>query len=430
MQADETYKYIAYSLFVILDVILIVIFLKKSSDDNFTPELFFPIAYLTYYSVGFIFIIENVPLKEILLFLIGIIAYFSGISFIYIAQYKKRAKNYDYSYHRIKFHMVYAGYLVIGFLSTIYVFYITDIPLFQSEIDVARESVSEYAYIATLGRFLSVAFMIGFSYIFISKKESGTIPHGILLSIFAIFFISILHGSRELPISILLMALFFFNYYVRRVKKATLIKLLLLIIVIGVAISFYRAYALLGEITVEHFTRLGENPIILLYNIMLYYFSQEFSVSLNNFSQFINIIPKHVDYQYGKLFLSPLLLPLPGEQKVPGAFIKEIIGGEWTGAGASATLIGIFYADGGAMGVVLGMFMVGCLLKALHKKAVRNPTSILWVGLYSFFLWNALTSLRSNFTQGFDVVFMPCLITFFHFLTVKKRRALSTEGKE
>lgn len=428
MQADETYKYIAYSLFVLLDLILIVIFLKKSSDDNFTPELFFPIAYLTYYSVGFIFIIENVSLKEISLFLIGIIAYFSGISFIYIAQYKKEAKNYDYSYHRIKSYLVYAGYLVIGFLSTFYVFSITGIPLFQSEVDVARESVSEYAYIATLGRFLSVAFMIGFSYIFLSKKESGTIPRGILLSIFAIFISSLLHGSRELPVAIALMALFFFNYYVGRVKRATLIKLLLLIIVIGVALSFYRAYALLGEITIEHFSKLGENPIILLYNIMLHYLSQEFSVSLNNFSQFINIIPRHIDYQYGKLFFSPFLLPLPGEQKVPGAFIKEIIGGEWTGAGASATLIGIFYADGGAIGVVSGTFMVGCLLKALHKKAVGNPTSILWVGLYSYFLLNALVSLRSNFTQGFDVILMPFLIAIFHLLTVKRRQLLS-QGK-
>lgn len=428
MQVDEAYKYIAYSLLVLLDLILIVIFLKKSSDDNFTPELFFPIAYLTYYSVGFIFIIENVPLKEISLFLIGIIAYFSGISFIYIAQYKKEARNYDYSYHRVKSHLVYAGYLVIGFLSTFYVFSITGIPLFQSEVDVARESVSEYAYIATLGRLLSVAFMIGFSYIFLSKKESGTIPHGILLSIFAIFITSLLHGSRELPVAMVLMALFFFNYYVRRVKRATLIKLLLLTIVIGVALSFYRVYALLGEITIEHFSKLGKNPIILLSNIMLHFLSNEFSVSLNNFSQFINMIPRHVDYQYGKLFLSPFLLPLPGEQKVPGAFIKEIIGGEWTGAGASATLIGIFYADGGAIGVVSGMFMVGCLLKALHKKAVGNPTSILWVGLYSYFLLNALVSLRSNFTQGFDVILMPFLIAIFHLLTVKRRQLLS-QGK-
>lgn len=420
-------KYISFFLLVFFDLILILIYLlQKRFKDNFTPELFFPIAYLSYYAVGFIFVIDDIPLKEIFLFIIGIIAYFIGIFFVNIIHLKGKIKSYTYFYHKTKFTWIYVSYLTIGIFATFYVFSMTGIPLLHSDIDVARESVSENAYIATLGRFLSVAFMVGFSYAFLYKGKNI----GFIVAVLVIFLISLLHGSRELPAGLLLMSLFFFNYRVNFVKRKTLIKIFSLIIVLVILLSFYRSYALFGEAMLSTFGNSGTNNIIrVMGDIAGFYLSNEFSVSLLNFSKFIDLIPWHVDYYYGKLFISPLILPLPGEQKVPGAVIKEIMGGEWTGAGASATLIGIFYADFGIAGVIWGMILVGILLKFLHVKAIRNSTSILWVGLYSFFLLNAIVSLRSNFTQGFDVILMPCLIAIFHFLTIKRKQR-NLIGKE
>jgi oligosaccharide repeat unit polymerase len=368
-------------------------------------------------TVGTLNVEREVGLRQWLIYEVGIASFFIGIlCATYVYPLFDGMATYVNSNRRMK--EATTVFFIFGLVSFSYVYSKTGIPLFQHDVSEVRYEVSENAYIATLGNLIFVATVIagllGFRGIRERRNKGGLYVFVFIVGISY----ALVTGSRNALLKILLILAVACHYYVARIKFRTILLAGIGVVAYIGLIGFYRNYSVYGDVL---FSKLefGEGTTLTLLNAVLYFATKELSTSMESLARLLEVVPKFHDFQYGYLFVSPFVLWLPGEQMKAGAVAKEAIGGDWEG-GAAISLAGSFYFDMGFLGVIVGMAFVGFLLKVFHRLAVRNG-SLVYVLLYAFFLYNGLVSIRSNFMQGFHVIFYPTAFLSFHLLTVTRR---------
>jgi len=405
--------------FVVSNVLLIffLFYLFCSVEDTFRPEILFPLIFLIVLTTGTLELQRDVLIEQWFSYSLGIVGFYCGIFLCRVFfNYSGTSKKYEYSLFYVKLFIF--TFFVVGFLCTVYVYQKTGIPILSEDVNVVRYNVSANAYISTLGKLIEVAFVLAVLYFFRERKELNRNNLLLLIIIITSILFAVLTGSRNALLKSVLIVLIGYHYYIAQIRPAFLVVTAMCSFFYVGTIGFYRNLSAYGPAILKNFTS-DFGDFFTYLNAWWHFVSIQLTVSVDNFSQLLNVVPSIKDFQYGRLLISPFILWLPGEQAKPGVLVKQAIGGEWQG-GASVTLLGAFYYDFGFLGVFFGMLMVGVLLKVLHRKAVEND-GVIFVLLYSYMLYNSFVSIRSNFTQGFDFVFFPAAFIAFHLFTVRRK---------
>jgi len=122
--------------------------------------------------------------------------------------------------------------------------------------------------------------------------------------------------------------------------------------------------------------------------------------------------PSH-SYTYGATSLAALAIPLPGHRPGPGEIVKQVLGMDFVGFGASTTILGPLYLDGGWVAIAIGMFAWGMLAKSIYIKMVSSQ-SYFWLLAYSYFVQNQLKAIKDEMFPELGPLFA---ILFFAFVS-------------
>jgi oligosaccharide repeat unit polymerase len=118
------------------------------------------------------------------------------------------------------------------------------------------------------------------------------------------------------------------------------------------------------------------------------------------------LISSQGNFQYGALFLSPFAVLAPGHHLSSDLFFKKVLGHNFLGFGEPASLLGVFYADFGIVGIFVGMFATGLLARWLYQR-VHCGRSLLSVLLFSYYSYVLLFSLFGNLFPYLSTLWIP-----------------------
>ena len=122
---------------------------------------------------------------------------------------------------------------------------------------------------------------------------------------------------------------------------------------------------------------------------------------LDYFIVTLEIVPERFGYYWGTLFLRVPLNYVPRAawtDKPPltvGAELRRVILPDATG-GRPPGMIGHFYVDGGFIGILVGAFLFGVLLRLLYVLLQRNQQSPVFILLYAIFVASSVPMGISN----------------------------------
>ena len=120
------------------------------------------------------------------------------------------------------------------------------------------------------------------------------------------------------------------------------------------------------------------------------------------------LISARGNFQYGALFLSPFAVLAPGHHLSSDLFFKKLLGHSFLGFGEPASLLGVFYADFGLVGIFIGMFATGLLARWLYQR-VHRGRSLLSVLLFSYYSFVLLFSLFGNLFPYLSMLWIPLM---------------------
>ncbi|RMG74048.1 MAG: O-antigen polysaccharide polymerase Wzy [Chloroflexi bacterium] len=118
-------------------------------------------------------------------------------------------------------------------------------------------------------------------------------------------------------------------------------------------------------------------------------------------------VPSQIDYQIGSTFY-PLLIGWIPRAIWPnkpilsqGAFMHNVIIGASTQSNVGLTSIGDFYLNFGLLGVLIGMFLLGVIIRTIYLYGQSFTKSIMYLSLFYFMLYpQLLFSLQSSVATG------------------------------
>lgn len=139
----------------------------------------------------------------------------------------------------------------------------------------------------------------------------------------------------------------------------------------------------------------------------------EVGLPLGTMQTTVNGIPELVPHLYGRGILMAFLVLLPGEQPALSLWLKEQLQLTFDGGGFTPSILGGFYLDFGLVGIVVGMFCVGCLLQATYRWFKQAPSDFSLI-FYCFLLIACIQSIRDGFLQDIFPVWFLCVIVGTH----------------
>jgi oligosaccharide repeat unit polymerase len=153
--------------------------------------------------------------------------------------------------------------------------------------------------------------------------------------------------------------------------------------------------------------------------------------SIATFRDIADAIPLHVPYQAGALTFEPLAhLLLRTTQGTSDLFFKNILGNDFVGGGQPATLLGPLYGDFGLPGVFVGMLLFGVIAGWTYLRMFRfqRPIDVI---LYAWVLQTGLFGLfagpfPSNVTWLVPV-FCILFNWIFHVFVVSRQISCASE---
>jgi len=139
-------------------------------------------------------------------------------------------------------------------------------------------------------------------------------------------------------------------------------------------------------------------------------------------------IPRTTGFQYGALTFGPLDSLLPGHHHQSDMYFKELLGNDFIGAGQPATLLGPLYADGGAVGIGIGLFVFGIILAAAFRW-MQADMSAYRVLVYAWIVQTGLFSFFSNLFPYITTLWLPVMWFLLDCYLVRSRPGAISAGR-
>ena len=406
--------------FIVLIIILGLRIIRRNNVsqglDVLAPDILFPLLYCTYFGFGSLNISSlrgYIPPSICLYYILGLLGYFAGIGTVRILSKLRKSTNcqintkssleYADTWSKKKVRKSISLFIMIGTIGVSLAFYLYGVPLLGI---YKRFGVSAYfSYVATLlwlGAYLSFFHSM-------SSRGRGTLGNALLI-LYA-FTLLLLLGYRT-PIIMCLLNIIFSTYYIKffkfRKKRLLMVSLGGILIVLFGSVFWYLRYDVLGE-------GMGYNRLIKSVGYpsqlsFLFPFYAASRGSVNSFYRFLQLIPHHYNFFYGKLLLTDFWTILPGKQVSGGAIVSNMVGG--TGkAGITASILGGLYVDFGKAGIFGGLYLLGFGAKWLYQR-MRIKMTRLNIILYCYFLAFSIHYLHRGIFKPVYVMHFVILILF------------------
>jgi oligosaccharide repeat unit polymerase len=143
-------------------------------------------------------------------------------------------------------------------------------------------------------------------------------------------------------------------------------------------------------------------------------FIYRFIVYISNFEKVLSAFIKRADFEYGGTFLMDLLTALPGKQIDYQSWLKEITQLEFEGFGIPPTIMGDMYVNFGYIGIVIGCFLFGFIIRKFYNALIIEKKSLFDVFLYIASLEIASKVITSGISaQSVSIAWLGVFVGFY-----------------
>lgn len=283
-----------------------------------------------------------------------------------------------------------------------------------------------YAYLNEVIKLSQFGLYVFFIFCFLkAKKTVYTLPI-FLIILFVVLMVNLLTGSRGQLVEILTYLLFIYNYYVKRIKWRNLLIPILLAALL---------FTLLGDIRTQLGQGILEGKQIELKNSFLKHVAASAEGFTTSAKLIINV-PDNTGYYFGKTYLEAPLALIPRilypDKPVGASWVlnKIIDDNEFNYttdmnvgiSGSGASLFHESFINFGVLGVMVGYFIQGILLRAYYIYICKNSQNKFAL-LLCVYLINLVTIGESfgHVIKLFSVIF-PLLFVYY-FARIKSSSA-------
>lgn len=249
-----------------------------------------------------------------------------------------------------------------------------------------------------------------------------------LIFLIIIYLLSVMFSGDRGPIITFGIA-FVSGYYFVTKRKLSFQNAVILVFVgaffmtlLGVARNLDKSMSFSDRITESVQTTKFDNKSILPQ-------TTELAWSIRTLHAVVNYIPEHHAHTWGRFQFQQIMASIPFSWhaisllfdeihfrfKGPASFVTWVMQGDSHTYGVGTTCIADFYAEFGLVGVILGMFLLGYLLRFSEIRFYTSEFPALFPHIFSFvYLSNAIYISRSSASFGFRTVIWIYVVMYMN----------------
>ena len=368
--------------------------------DFFSPQVAFPVAYIVWFTLGSIDVIElpdsisfgafaPIPSRMWVYYLVGLIGYLAGLFLLHPRMSSRRENSSMRNNWEPSAFWVTTGSLacltLVSYSALAYMYGIPSLHASAEEIRLNWVGWTHTAFICSAWLLLILIPVYLWSRR-ASRKEK--IVSVLLVTIVTLLLLSTAGRTNVLvPFLTILVGLHYLRIHLS-------LKRMLLVGILALAVLGLYGYSrdfIFDDSDPGYWLNEAGVPgwiVPPLYGVLYVRYS------VATFRDIVAAIPLHVPYQAGALTFEPLAhLFLRTTTETSDLFFKGMLGNDFVGGGQPATLLGPLYGDFGATGVFVGMLLFGVAAGWTYARLLRlaRPIDVIlyaWVlqtGLFGLF---------------------------------------------
>jgi len=401
-----------YISFVFISAVLLYPVLSKKELDLFNPFIFFTISvsfgvfartvYLRGYGLTMPYDLSLWYLKAaIILFMVGVCAMVGGYS---LGIGNRIARSVDLPDENklswVVLRVFSTAFLTVGVYSSF--IFLEEVGLYNIVSNISAKRSVENAY-TTWGIEMTYVSLLLEYLISQEKKKSVNVFSGLKLLILIYYLaFGFIVSSRGTILRALIVPLVVHNYNNRKVGIKT---------AIGGGTSFLVLFGIVGDLRPRSYTTGFD---ILSYfrggffdKIRRPFVEGHYMFDITTLAKTIQGVPGQMDFQYGKTLFTWLVMPIPRSmwEEKPRA-LGQLVGEAFynrpsgiVGGGVPPPLVADFYLNFHVVGVVVGMFLFGVVVKAVYAFVNINENNILACIMYAILLLTIISMFNGGVSK-------------------------------
>ena len=362
---------------------------SKRRIDVFAPWVGFPIAYGLVFGIGSLNVFPAQPvgyqwalfmrpvaLHTPILAGIGLVAYFaSSFGVVRLERYFTRSRPHcEWTPNRTQRVVLVAS--AVALAGVIVILHRGGVPLLSGHTLTSRLTTTERSGFLVAVYNTAVQVAAAFATILALRISRSRLTLALWLIVLAFVSItSLLQGGRATLAEVALLVVPLIQYSSGQFFRVRHAAVLGLVVVVAAGLfGFWRESQFHGSVGnyQQTYARAGV-PVAVQPIAEPYEYMRDTVVA---FSTLVDLVPSHFPFQLGKEFMGGASAFLPGHHDTPDVLVKRLLGLQFTtGVGTPPSLLGIFYLDFGAAGIVVGMAALGTLLQALYSRHVSSGST-------------------------------------------------------
>ena len=384
--------------------------------DIFAPDLGFPLAYILYLFCGSISLPVQtqfglaLPWTVWLYYIIGLVSYLAGVRLIFappawIAAHgiKKRF------WHTGRYLTAAVGLLLLGAAARLVIILQSGLEIFHTNNEAARVAGAKGIF-AVFSLCLDPAFLC--ILLFLIVKKPGGLLRWMLMGAMILVILNAIATSNRTPLlRVSLAAVVMAHYAWKRFSFAKILVFGVLATAFASALGTFRDVSEWGD---QHIREL-ESQGFTSQTFWLMNGYEAVRLPTEVFEMTVEDFPAVDPYTFGRTSLAEFGAFLPGPTLAPSEIIKNKLRFQFVGFGAAGTILAPLWADGGVIGIIVGMFVIGVGSRLLHQRVLFSSNYI-WILVYAWFLQNAFKALKDDIIPDISLLFVlaifPCLQLF------------------
>jgi oligosaccharide repeat unit polymerase len=389
---------------------------RVGSLDIFAPDVGFPLAYILYLYAGSL----NVPLETQfgitlpwivwLYYILGLVAYLIGVRLLKAPSPKVAAANGKKRFWPSdRFLGIATGLFLVGLAARAVVVAQSGIPFFHAN-DINARVEGSGGLLGVLALCMEAAFECFMLYILVKRPRGLSrwlIPGAML--------IVLLNGigttNRTAFLRIVFAAFVLTHYTIKRFSFTAVLVFGILGASFASLLGTFRDVSDWGDARVHSLEKQGFTD----QTYWLFNGYEALRLPTETFYMTINQVPALNGYTYGATSLASLAEVLPGHRPGPSEIVKNTLRLRFVGFGAAATILAPLWFDGGVLGILLGMFLIGAISRALHQQMLKSQ-NYLWTLVYAWYVQNAFKAIKDDILPelGFTfVIFLFVVVSIY-----------------
>lgn len=187
----------------------------------------------------------------------------------------------------------------------------------------------------------------------------------------------------------------------KKIKLKQIIPLLILLLIIGSVYGIMRGNSNANIIT---------------------YMAKHFAVGSQNLEHILNQFPTNVEYQKGYTYIINILMLAPGPDPDFTLWLKEKLNMKFNGGGVTPTIIGEFYINFGIIGIIIGMLIMGIVIRKIDF-LYKDSNDIF---IPSYYISSAL-AINTGGIANIEINLLVTIIVYYTIRYISKNRKIANK---